>query len=267
MISTRYRKAFCVLLLIVALQGCSTVPEPQGWLSPGREIGIHDAELLHIDSQVDSTLKANSKGLAMGVAGATGGAAAGAVVGAAYGLACGPFAIICSPAGALTGGVLGLVGGSSAGQNTRGSGITGAKAERFNHLSRHYLDTADNEATLKRRFSQLIEANWLTQAGSANSVRLAVTRLYFRQTGEEFLQLAAEARVTIQVDGRTAEHHLSEASTNAFIDYWLAGNGSNLVKARDAVMTRLLNQSASLLAGDHWAPDLELLEYDHEGTL
>jgi hypothetical protein len=178
------------------------------------------------------------------------GAGGGALAGAAWGLACGPFAIVCSPIGALAGAV---VGGSAGAVVGSARGLTKEQRTAVNQGLRDYLTDQDLEQNLVDSLAQRVSSTLtVVPAPASNTVGLQMQSLAVAGKGSGRLNLNMRVRATVTTTddaGRVLERHhdFEYVGRDSPVQAWIDNSGDFMARRfQDATHTLADNISVAL---------------------
>jgi len=176
---------------LLALCGCASTPQ----LPP-----IRDGSAVAIDVGKSAPAMGSTQieNRALGHDTSTG-AAAGAVAGGLWGFACGPFAFICVPGGALVGAFTGTVAGA-------GIGLTGAlsndKAAQLRERLQRSAQANPPVDALRRDIAERARQHWRVTAGDASvTLTIELQDLLLTSSRDEQIGFVARVRVSARQGG------------------------------------------------------------------
>lgn len=255
------RSLVALLLPVLVLSACATTRTPDLWLPPGEAVQSATLTFRGLETDVDSRGEARARGAAISTAGAVGGGAIGVVAGAGVGLTCGPLWYFCVPLAAASLGVLGAVGGATAGSDEFSRGVNANAAETFNTLSERHFANEQVQSLITERFNVVMNDNWVIgMPDSGNTIRLDIRQLQIAQEEGELIRLEAVARLTLRANGRTQTSNITVRTTDRLVGHWIANDGAHMSAALEELANLLVNATAVRIAGEHWRWDLALLE-------
>ena len=177
--------ALCTILL---MSGCSSSPNI-GIANSGGSVSISKASDTKADIDYSNAAIGSDAGK---------GAGAGALTGAAWGLTCGPFAIICSPVGALAGAIVGGSAGAIVGATKN---LTDEQQNSINEQLTQYLTGKDLEQLLVDTLTQRVTGTLsVTPAPADTTVSIHLQSVAIHSNDDGKLRLYLKALVSIAPD-------------------------------------------------------------------
>lgn len=191
-------RAIAAILMLAALSGCA--PKQLTPIRRGEPVAFAVAQSPKADGQI--TIRNDDLG-SKTTTGAGTGAGAGAVAGGLSGLACGPFAVLCVPAGAAVGAITGLVAGAGVGA---GVGVTGSlseeKATRLRGRLLHVQQSHSLLAELQKNINDRAQRYWkLSTDPPAALVTVELQEVLLRSTRDEQITCVVQVQVSVQQGG------------------------------------------------------------------
>ena len=177
------------------------------------------------------------------------GAGTGAVAGGLWGLVCGPFAVICVPAGAALGALTGSVAGA-------GVGLTGAlseaKTEQLRDRLRRALAANPPVDELRRNVADRASLHWkMAGADASDVVTMELKELVLTSTRDEQIGFVAYVLVSARrggAGGPVTQKTYKYAAPDSSLDIWLDEHNDFIDTSIRVAMQQLATQIVSELA-------------------
>jgi outer membrane murein-binding lipoprotein Lpp len=236
------------ILILTLLAGCAT---PQvTTIRRGDPVEIVFTKSPHTDGAIDIRNEEMSNTTAVGAG--TGGVS-GAVAGGLWGLACGPLAIFCVPALALTFAITGTAVGAAVGA---GVGVTGSlSSKKSDPLTNRLMRVQQSHsllAELQKNVNDRAEKHWkLGTEQSAVLMTIELQDLLLRSTRDEQISCVVQVKVSVQQRGAkqtdTPEPKMYEyVSTFVSLSVWMDESSDYI----DTLFTSASQQIAAHIVSD-----------------